>query len=135
LKQKEKERERTRERKEREGEGEGEGKENGGANPSTADALVPVEPISDDHPILEHTTTYQNQNLTGSRRGQAVVEGGGTTSSTDAPATRETLLQSIYLTEGSFGKISYFPYQDNVYKTVLQGDKESAKRLLHEYEM
>lgn len=49
--------------------------------------------------------------------------------------TRHTLVRPIYLAEGSFGRITYFPHRLNVYKTTILGDKESAKRLEHEYEM
>jgi hypothetical protein len=38
-----------------------------------------------------------------------------------------------YLTEGSFGKISYFPLQTYVYKTTILGDKANGQKLEHEF--
>jgi len=40
-----------------------------------------------------------------------------------------------YLTEGSFGKISYLPLQTHVYKTTILGDKANGKKLKHEFQM
>ena len=41
----------------------------------------------------------------------------------------------IYITEGSFGKISSYPLQNFVYKTTILSDKANGKKLEHEFEM
>jgi len=41
----------------------------------------------------------------------------------------------IYITEGSFGKISSYPLQHFVYKTTILSDKADGKKLQHEFEL
>jgi hypothetical protein len=41
----------------------------------------------------------------------------------------------LYITEGSFGKISSYPLQNFVYKTTILGDKANGKKLEHEFEL
>jgi hypothetical protein len=41
----------------------------------------------------------------------------------------------IYITEGSFGKISSYPLQNFVYKTTILGDRANGKKLEHEFEL
>jgi hypothetical protein len=41
----------------------------------------------------------------------------------------------IYITEGSFGKISSYPLQNFIYKTTILGDRANGKKLEHEFEL
>jgi hypothetical protein len=52
-----------------------------------------------------------------------------------AGRVRAKMIEPIFLAEGSFGRITYFPHQVNVYKTVLRADKESAEKLVAEFSM